>query len=137
MEAKRGEGAMHQVVCHECQKKYDFEEHDFCPRCGAFTPPAKQWDVDARGNVVRVDGINERGHAGSFVHREVHREKAVRKAKGLDRDTARKFTARAKEMVKRVQSIGNPAQNDKNHKTFVGVICDILSAVLDLLDEIF
>lgn len=35
--------------------------------------------------MVRVDGVNERNHAGSFAHKEVHKEKRVRRATGLDR----------------------------------------------------
>ena len=31
-----------------------------------------------------MDGVNEQNHAGSFVHREVHREKRVRQARGMD-----------------------------------------------------
>ena len=76
---------MRMVACEECKKRYDFDTDEFCPRCGAFNPPPKQWTVDNCGNVVRVDGVNERNHSGSFVHDEVHREKAIRRIKGLDR----------------------------------------------------
>lgn len=76
---------MKRIVCEECKKAYDFDRDDFCPRCGAFNPPVRTWGVDAQGNVVRVDGINEQNHGESFVHREVHREKAVRRALGMDR----------------------------------------------------
>lgn len=78
---------MRRVVCHDCGKRYDFDAEDFCPKCGAFNPPRKTWDVDAKGNVIRVDGINERNHAGSFVHKEVHAEKASRRTAGLDNRT--------------------------------------------------
>jgi len=87
---------MKRLVCHDCGKRYDFDVDDFCPRCGSFTPPKNRWGFDASGNMIRVDGIDERNHAGSFVHREAHREKAVRKQKGLDRDqlpTAPKFNS--------------------------------------------
>ena len=70
---------MKRIVCEECKKVYDYDRDEFCPRCGAFTPPVRTWGVDAQGNVVRVDGVSEQNHAGSFVHREVHREKAVRR----------------------------------------------------------
>ena len=75
---------MKRIVCEECKKVYDYDRDEFCPRCGAFNPPVRTWGVDAQGNVVRVDGVSEQNHAGSFVHREVHREKAVRRALGMD-----------------------------------------------------
>ncbi len=75
---------MRLIVCEDCGKRYDYGRDDFCPRCGAFNPPVKTWGMDAQGNVVRVDGINERNHGGSFVHSEVHREKHVRQARGMD-----------------------------------------------------
>ena len=71
---------MKRIVCEECKKVYDYDRDEFCPRCGAFNPPVRTWGVDAQGNVVRVDGVSEQNHAESFVHREVHREKAVRRA---------------------------------------------------------
>lgn len=75
---------MHHIVCEECKRPYDFDKDDFCPRCGAFNQPVKTWGTDSQGNIIRVDGVNERNHAGSFVHREVHKEKNIRKATGLD-----------------------------------------------------
>ena len=35
--------------------------------------------------MVRVDGVNERTHSGSFAHKEVHKEKAVRRFTGMDK----------------------------------------------------
>ena len=67
------------VVCGDCKKRYDYEVDDFCPRCGAYNRP------DQRSTARRVDGVNETGHAGSFVHSEVHHEKEVRRRFGLDR----------------------------------------------------
>ena len=80
---------MKRIVCEECKKVYDYDRDEFCPRCGAFNPPVRTWGVDAQGNVVRVDGVSEQNHAGSFVHREVHREKAVRRALGMDWNKAK------------------------------------------------
>ena len=76
---------MTKIVCEECKKTYDYERDDFCPRCGAYNQPR-----GTSGAVVRVDGMNESGHAGSFAHREVHTEKAVRRAVGLDQSRATK-----------------------------------------------
>jgi len=78
------------MVCEECRKVYDYDRDEFCPRCGAYNQPNKKWTIDKAGQVVRVDGVNERNHKGSFVHKEVHREKAIRRAVGLDRDTVGK-----------------------------------------------
>ena len=64
------------LVCSECKKVYDYDMDDFCPRCGAYNQPPK---AGAPAAVVRKDGVNEENHKGSFVHREVHREKAQRR----------------------------------------------------------
>lgn len=81
---------MRRIVCDECRKIYDYDRDEFCPKCGAFNQPVKTWTTDAQGNVRRVDGVNEANHAGSFVHSEVHREKRVRQAKGMDWDGGKK-----------------------------------------------
>lgn len=81
---------MRKVRCHECGKSYDFDVDDFCPSCGAFTQPARSSRVGADGSVIRVDGLNERGHKGSFVHRELHAEDRVRRAVGLEQNRQRK-----------------------------------------------
>lgn len=75
---------MRRIVCDDCGKWYDYDRDEFCPKCGAFNQPVKTWTTDDQGNVRRVDGVNEANHAGSFVHSEVHREKRVRQAKGMD-----------------------------------------------------
>ena len=64
------------LVCSECKKVYDYDVDDFCPRCGAYNPPPKAGGATA---VIRKDGVNEANHEGSFVHQEVHREKAQRR----------------------------------------------------------
>ncbi len=97
---------MKKVICSDCGKRYDFDKDDFCPRCGVFNPPPKQLGVDNYGNVVRVDGINERNHTGSFVHKEAHREKAVRRIKGLDRDAIK--AAKSISPVKRKSATMHP-----------------------------
>lgn len=82
---------MRRIVCDECGKWYDYDRDEFCPKCGAFNQPVKTWTTDAQGNVRRVDGVNEANHAGSFVHSEVHREKRIRQAKGMDWDGGKKM----------------------------------------------
>jgi hypothetical protein len=62
---------MRRVKCEECGKVYNFDVDDFCPRCGAFNQPPKASAINADGSVIRLDGINEKNHAGSFVHEEL------------------------------------------------------------------
>ena len=84
---------MRKVRCYECGKTYDYDTDDFCPKCGAFNQPPKSTTIDANGAVIRVDGINERGHAGSFVHEELHEENRERKRMGLSKGTRRTAAA--------------------------------------------
>ena len=80
---------MRRVRCYECGKMYDFDMDDFCPRCGAFNQPPKSTAIDADGSVIRVDGINEKNHAGSFVHEELHEENRERRRIGLSKSVRR------------------------------------------------
>ena len=80
---------MRKVRCHECGKVYNFDAEDFCPRCGAFTQPPKSTAIDADGSVIRVEGINEKNHAGSFVHEELHEENRERRRTGLSKGVRR------------------------------------------------
>ena len=80
---------MRRVRCYECGKRYDFDVDDFCPRCGAFNPPGRSSRIDADGNVVRLDGLNEVNHRESFVHAELHEENKERRASGLSKGTKR------------------------------------------------
>lgn len=76
---------MRKVQCGECGKRYDFDVDDFCPKCGAFNQPPRSCRIGADGRVVRVDGLNESNHGGSFVHAELHKEDRVRRRTGLER----------------------------------------------------
>ena len=51
---------MSKVRCYECKKSYDYDEDGFCPRCGCFNQPPSARRIDANGNIVYLDGINER-----------------------------------------------------------------------------
>ena len=73
------------IKCYECGKTYDYNQEDFCPRCGAYTQPKKHLRFDGQGRIVRVDGINEQNHHGSFVHAERHQEEKQRRQEGLSR----------------------------------------------------
>ena len=87
---------MRKVRCHECGKVYNFDAEDFCPRCGAFTQPPKSTAIDADGSVIRVEGINEKNHAGSFAHEELHEENRERRRMGLSK-SARQTTAKPRQ----------------------------------------
>ena len=80
---------MQQVQCYECGWRYDYDEDGFCPRCGAFNQPPRESRVSADGTVIRLDGLNEKNHADSFVHRELHSEKRQRRRTGLDKSMTR------------------------------------------------
>ena len=80
---------MRKVRCYECGKTYDYDTDDFCPKCGAFNQPPKSTAIDADGSVIRVEGINEKNHAGSFVHEELHEENRERRRTGLSKGTRR------------------------------------------------
>ena len=95
---------MRKVRCYECGKTYDYDTDDFCPKCGAFNQPPKSTTIDANGAVIRVDGINERGHAGSFVHEELHEENRERKRMGLSKGTRRTAAAAPQPSVQRTAS---------------------------------
>ena len=95
---------MRRVRCYECGKMYDFDMDDFCPRCGAFNQPPKSTAIDADGSVIRVDGIIEKNHAGSFVHEELHEEN--RASGGRQPNPARTGRARAAPREKPEMSTG-------------------------------
>ena len=80
---------MRRVRCYDCGKSYNYDEDCFCPNCGAFNQPQRSLRIGADGSVVRVDGINEANHAGSFVHQELHEEKRERRRIGLDKSVQR------------------------------------------------
>lgn len=137
---------MRQIVCGECRKRYDYDRDDFCPRCGAFNQPRKTWGVDAKGNVIRVDGINERDHDGSFVHQEIHREKDVRRSIGMDwKGTAQRPAATAQAAPARRPAAGGkrrPAATAKETtlaQRIVAIVAAIilLNVVVTILSVLF
>lgn len=80
---------MRKVRCYDCGKSYNYDEDCFCPGCGAFNQPRSSLRIGADGSVVRMDGISEANHAGSFVHQEFHEEKRERRRIGLDKSVQR------------------------------------------------
>ena len=139
---------MRHIVCEECKKRYDYDRDEFCPKCGAFNQPVKTWGVDAQGNIVRVHGVNEQNHAGSFVHSEVHREKRVRQAQGMDQKkrpvpkpaaprAAAQRLAPPRQPVRPVQRKNNTASGFP--KTLFWIIAAIIfvNLILPLLNILF
>lgn len=121
---------MRKVRCCECGKNYDFDVDDFCPRCGAFNQPGKRIGIGADGTVVRTDGLNEKNHAGSFVHREFHAENRVRKAVGLSKGVRRTGGAAGQPSVRQQRKQGrNPLQTLIWVIIFI-VFINILSTIL-------
>ena len=133
---------MRQIVCEECKKRYDYDKEEFCPRCGAFNQPVKTWTTDSQGNVRRVDGVNEQNHAGSFVHKEVHKEKRVRQAKGMDR--SRQAGTAPQQRTQPVRpAVQRPAKQKKNMteatKLFLWIVAIVffINFIFPLLRLIF
>jgi hypothetical protein len=110
------------VKCHECGKSYDYHVDDFCPRCGAFTQPPKDLQVGADGSVVRVDGLNEQHHRGSFVHRELHTEERQRRGTVLEGEQ----TAR----VRQVRPSAGRDPQKRRRRSPLSVIFWIILAVI-------
>ena len=124
---------MRKVRCYECGKSYDFDVDDFCPKCGAFNQPGKHASIGADGAVVRADGLNEKNHVGSFVHREFHTENRVRKAVGLSKGVKR--TGGAAQLPDRQQKKQgkNPVQTliwVVIFIIFINVLSSILGSIL-------
>lgn len=126
---------MRKVRCYECGKSYDFDVDDFCPRCGAFNQPGKSARIGADGAVIRSDGLNERNHAGSFVHQELHAENRVRKAVGLSKGVRRE--AKAPQPLSKGQ--GSSQKKQKNGAQYIIwiiaaiIAVNILSSILGAL----
>lgn len=118
---------MRRVRCHECGKRYDFDVDDFCPKCGAFNQPVRKSRISADGSVVRVDGINERYHAKSFVHAELHEENRERKGSPLERDPRR--VKRAASPVKVNTAWG---RGKKEQQTPASIIKWVVLAIIGL-----
>ena len=114
------------LVCEECKKVYNYDVDDFCPRCGAYNPPKKTWGIDAKGNVVRVDGVNEANHKDSFVHKEVHREKWQRRATGMDRDDMPKRQPQRTVSQRRVTTTRKPAGKKQSGSSAIGAFSAIV-----------
>lgn len=119
---------MRRVRCYECGKVYDYDVDDFCPKCGAYTQPGKSSTIDASGAVVRVDGLNERGHRESFVHEEFHEENRERKRMGLSKGVRR--TAAKPRAFAANTARGTASSRQATVKSPVGLIVKIIAAII-------
>lgn len=126
---------MSKVQCYECKRTYDYDEDGFCPRCGAFNQPPRARRIDANGNIVYQDGINEKAHAGSFVHQEYHSENRRRAATPLEQSAPRPTIHTTKRSAAKVQS-----GKKKGMAASIGAIIVwlvFISAIADLLGSLF
>ena len=98
----------------------------------AFNQPPKSTTIDANGAVIRVDGINERGHAGSFVHEELHEENRERKRMGLSKGTRRTAAAAPQPSVQRPASRQSGRQSGKAQPAVGKLIFWIFAAIIGL-----
>ncbi|MBR3641215.1 MAG: hypothetical protein IKN53_04210 [Oscillibacter sp.] len=117
---------MRRVKCHDCGRIYNYDTDDFCPYCGAYTQPPRETRVDADGTVVRVDGLNESNHAGSFLHAERHQEDRERRRMGLSKSP--RARAAAQNPAARGQEQAKPLP--------VGVIIILIIVIGNLLRKI-
>ena len=129
----RGEGEiMRRIQCHECGKRYNYDEDAFCPNCGAFNQPQRASRIGADGSVVWLDGLIEQTHAGSFIHRELHAEDQERRRTGLEkgvqriqrRPAAAPANPHVPHTAQRRQSRSQPSQNP------LGIIVWIIFAII-------
>lgn len=122
---------MQKVKCYECGKSYDYQEDAFCPNCGAFTPPPRHAYIAADGSVVRVDGLNEAGHEGSFAHQEFHEEEKSRRKSGLSHGVQRIPDLITTRQTKEATQSGQE-KNGQLPKGIVGVLAWIAFAIVAL-----
>ena len=128
------------VKCYDCGRHYNSDDDGFCPRCGAFNQPPPLARIGADGSIVRVDGLSERGHTGSFTHKEYHEETRERRKSGLDKgvDRATKPTAAPKPPPKTAPAMrpagkaltaGSKGQAEKGIGIVIAIIIWFLSLV--------
>lgn len=125
---------MRRVRCYECGKSYDYDEEDFCPKCGAFNQPPRSTAIGADGSVIRREGLNERNHKDSFAHAEFHEENQERRASGLSKGVKR--TVRGSRPPVQTSQKTRSTSEKKNPISIVGWIIFAIIA-LNILSNIF
>lgn len=137
---------MRMVKCYDCGKRYNYDEDGFCPKCGAFNQPPAITRVGADGSIVRVDGLNETGHTGSFTHKEYHEETKERRKSGLDKGVDRIPMQKAAGELKRAfKAAPTPrpagktlaAGNQKQAEKGIGIVIAIIIWFLSLVFGFF
>ena len=125
---------MQKVRCYECGRSYDYDEDAFCPRCGAFNLPGREHTVRV-GELTedRRDGLSEKGHSGSFLHREFHKEERQRRRLGLDREE----TPQPQQAKKTVPTARRQDRETAGKNPGVAVIIFILLILFQLLKAVF
>ena len=125
---------MQKVRCYECRRSYDYDEDAFCPRCGAFNLPGRE-DTVRVGELTedRRDGLSEKGHTGSFLHREFHSEERQRRRLGLDREE----TPQPRQAKKTVHTARRQDRETAGKNPGVAVIIFILLILFQLLKAVF
>ena len=129
---------MRMVKCYDCGRHYNYDEDGFCPKCGAFNQPPAITRVGADGSIVRVDGINEQGHIGSFVHKEYHQEERQRRRVGLDKSVER-IPEPAPKAAPKVRPAGKTlaSGSKKQAEKGVGIVIAIIIWFLSLVFGFF
>ena len=72
--------------------------------------PPKTAAINSDGSVVRVEGINEKNHTGSFVHAELHEENRERRRSGLSKGVRRTGASPARTAASAGSSRGQGGQ---------------------------
>ena len=121
---------MRKVKCYACGKSYDYDEDGFCPNCGGFNQPRHGSAISADGSVVRVDGLNERGHEGSFLHREFHEENRERRAMGLEQEVRRTVQSAVSAARKSAGAAGRSASGRGKKESPLRVAAWIIGAIV-------
>ena len=130
---------MRMVKCYECSKRYNYDEDGFCSRCGAFNQPPPLARIGADGSIVRVDGLSEQGHTGSFLHKEYHEEERERRRTGLDKSVVRIPKPAAKAPKTSVRPVGKTlaAGNKRQAEKGIGIVVAIIIWFLSLVFGFF
>ena len=123
---------MRRVQCHECGRRYNYDEDGFCPNCGAFNQPPRTSRIGADGSVIWADGLNEQNHTGSFVHRELHAEDQERRRIGLEKGIQRipRRTAPEPQRARPAAAYQQRSRKSSTSKNPWGIIAWIIFAIV-------
>ena len=101
----------------------------FVPSAAHLTSRESMPALGADGTVVWEEGLNEKNHAGSFVHEEFHAENRVRKAVGLSKGGRRGVKA-AQPLPNRQKTAGWQKKQGKNPAQYIiWIVMAIISSM--------